>query len=221
MASKRRNIFYGETTEKELSIDGNPRQVIKWEHYSLNVSRGQRLLSLRRGSKGWVWENRALISGLEWDSRNYMNIINIKTDVSNGGSIPPIFPAESKRSCWTDERRMVASGTEFGGGTVYRPKCQPDGSYAPVQCHSGIGFCWCVTPAGKPINHSYVKGKTPHCNRKGTTKGGSECNKVERARFVNNLVYVFKVEYGKYAKRFQGIFFFVYSDSRNTISSDI
>ncbi|KAL1137615.1 hypothetical protein AAG570_009311 [Ranatra chinensis] len=33
------------------------------------MSRGHHLFSLRGGSKGWVWENRALISGLEWDSR--------------------------------------------------------------------------------------------------------------------------------------------------------
>ncbi|KAL1117610.1 hypothetical protein AAG570_003925 [Ranatra chinensis] len=33
------------------------------------MPRGHRLISLRGGFKGCVWENRALISGLEWDSR--------------------------------------------------------------------------------------------------------------------------------------------------------
>lgn len=40
-----------------------------------------------------------------------------------------------------------------------------------VQCHTYTGYCWCVTPDGKPISGSSVQNKTPVCS--GTVgKGG-------------------------------------------------
>lgn len=33
-----------------------------------------------------------------------------------------------------------------------------------VQCHTYTGYCWCVTPDGKPISGSSVQNKTPVCS---------------------------------------------------------
>lgn len=42
-----------------------------------------------------------------------------------------------------------------------------------VQCHTYTGYCWCVTPDGKPISGSSVQNKTPVCS--GTVgKGGKK-----------------------------------------------
>lgn len=32
-----------------------------------------------------------------------------------------------------------------------------------VQCHSYTGYCWCVTPNGRPISGTAVAHKTPRC----------------------------------------------------------
>ncbi|KAL1131515.1 hypothetical protein AAG570_011132 [Ranatra chinensis] len=51
-----------------MPVGGTPRRLILWEHYSPSMSRGHRLFSPRGGFKGCLREDKALISGLEWDS---------------------------------------------------------------------------------------------------------------------------------------------------------
>lgn len=46
---------------------------------------------------------------------------------------------------------------------VFVPVCNPDGTYSEVQCHSYTGYCWCVTPNGRPISGSSVVNKKPRC----------------------------------------------------------
>lgn len=43
-----------------------------------------------------------------------------------------------------------------------------------VQCHTYTGYCWCVTPDGKPISGSSVQNKTPVCS--GTVAVASTIN---------------------------------------------
>ncbi|XP_074044171.1 SPARC-related modular calcium-binding protein 2 isoform X1 [Macrotis lagotis] len=46
---------------------------------------------------------------------------------------------------------------------VFIPECNDDGTYSQVQCHSYTGYCWCVTPNGRPISGTAVAHKTPRC----------------------------------------------------------
>uniref|UniRef100_A0A2R8PH40 SPARC related modular calcium binding 2 n=1 Tax=Callithrix jacchus TaxID=9483 RepID=A0A2R8PH40_CALJA len=46
---------------------------------------------------------------------------------------------------------------------VFIPECNGDGTYSQVQCHSYTGYCWCVTPNGRPISGTAVAHKTPRC----------------------------------------------------------
>ena len=47
------------------------------------------------------------------------------------------------------------------------PTCLEDGTFAPVQCHPETGYCWCVTPSGKPIPNSSLRHARPNCTRRG------------------------------------------------------
>ncbi|XP_066596959.1 SPARC-related modular calcium-binding protein 2 isoform X2 [Prorops nasuta] len=58
-----------------------------------------------------------------------------------------------------------------------RPVCRPDGTYAPVQCHTETGYCWCVTPQGRPLPDTSVKHQRPKC-----TKPGSKLASVASTR---------------------------------------
>lgn len=71
--------------------------------------------------------------------------------------------ADSSNSDCVRERNEaleIARRPTFG---VYIPECKQDGTYTERQCHVTSGFCWCVTPDGKPIEGTPVHGRDPAC----------------------------------------------------------
>ncbi|XP_011636194.1 SPARC-related modular calcium-binding protein 2 [Pogonomyrmex barbatus] len=102
-----------------------------------------------------------------------------------------------------------------------RPACQNDGTYMPVQCHAETGYCWCVTPQGRPLPDTTVRYKKPRCLRSGSRSAASirsgqrrrspqpwkhrpyvgsnrqrnTCDRTEKSKFNANLIENFKIEY--------------------------
>ncbi|XP_022045190.2 CD74 molecule, major histocompatibility complex, class II invariant chain a [Acanthochromis polyacanthus] len=54
----------------------------------------------------------------------------------------------------------TAERTKIG---EYRPQCDEEGRYKPIQCWFSNGFCWCVDTAGNPIQGTTVRGR-PQCS---------------------------------------------------------
>lgn len=53
----------------------------------------------------------------------------------------------------------------------FRPSCEEDGSFSPVQCHEG--FCWCVdVTSGQPVSEGVRGAERPTCG--GCTRPGSD-----------------------------------------------
>ena len=54
-----------------------------------------------------------------------------------------------------------------GAIDVSFPDCNPDGTYAPVQCLGWVEYCWCVSPDGKtkPGTGVHGFGDRPDCGR--------------------------------------------------------
>ncbi|XP_011144336.1 SPARC-related modular calcium-binding protein 2 isoform X1 [Harpegnathos saltator] len=100
------------------------------------------------------------------------------------------------------------------------PTCRPDGTYAPVQCHTETGYCWCVTPQGRPLPDTSVRHDRPRCLRPGSRSAASirsgqrrrspnwkqrrqydsnrhrnTCDRNEKSKFNANLIENFKIEY--------------------------
>ena len=46
---------------------------------------------------------------------------------------------------------------------VFVPKCEPDGSFAQVQCLNTSRYCWCVDNNGKEIQGTRVRLTQPKC----------------------------------------------------------
>ncbi|XP_028982450.1 SPARC-related modular calcium-binding protein 2 isoform X2 [Diachasma alloeum] len=103
-----------------------------------------------------------------------------------------------------------------------RPVCRPDGTWAPVQCHTETGYCWCVTPQGRPLPDTSVKNEKPRCmkaaasspsgtastrsgqrrrspnwkqRRQYTSRHRNTCDRAEKSTFNTNLIGNFKIEY--------------------------
>ncbi|ETE72934.1 SPARC-related modular calcium-binding protein 1, partial [Ophiophagus hannah] len=62
------------------------------------------------------------------------------------------------------ERAQALDQVKKPQEAVFVPECHEDGSFTQVQCHTYTGYCWCVTPDGKPISGSSVQNKTPVCS---------------------------------------------------------
>lgn len=68
-----------------------------------------------------------------------------------------------------------------------------------VQCHSYTGYCWCVTPNGRPISGTAVAHKTPRCPGKSCLAG-----QVVRQYVMNSRVYLWHLIRLKQKKFFAG-----------------
>ncbi|CAG0903100.1 unnamed protein product, partial [Cyprideis torosa] len=56
--------------------------------------------------------------------------------------------------CFHNAQRPCTSALKKTGQRrlgVYVPKCDASGYYAPLQCHSSVGVCWCVDKHGIEI----------------------------------------------------------------------
>lgn len=60
-----------------------------------------------------------------------------------------------RQPCWASESKEEGAA------------CLPDGRFAPVQCHRATGYCWCVTPRGRPIPNTSRKNRKPRCKKRG------------------------------------------------------
>ncbi|XP_059841072.1 SPARC-related modular calcium-binding protein 1-like isoform X2 [Hypanus sabinus] len=69
----------------------------------------------------------------------------------------------SKLRCQEDRAQALAQ-TRKTTDSIIVPECNEDGTFAQVQCHKLTGYCWCVTPEGKPVSGSSVHNQTPTCS---------------------------------------------------------
>lgn len=42
---------------------------------------------------------------------------------------------------------------------VFKPNCDENGNYMPLQCYGSIGYCWCVFPNGTEVPHTRSRGR--------------------------------------------------------------
>uniref|UniRef100_A0A8C3JMB4 SPARC related modular calcium binding 1 n=1 Tax=Calidris pygmaea TaxID=425635 RepID=A0A8C3JMB4_9CHAR len=96
---------------------------------------------------------------------------------SASGSRPPSHGApDAGQSKCRLERAQALEQAKKPQEAVFIPECNEDGSFTQVQCHTYTGYCWCVTPDGKPISGSSVQNKTPVCSGSVTDKPSSQGN---------------------------------------------
>lgn len=114
------------------------------------------------------------------DCRKRLTDCSAKT----GGNIVPVcgsdgvtYPSECQiisKQCQGEDISVKQSGPCpekppcFSAKTAVRhgshPACREDGTYEPVQCHVETGYCWCVTPQGRPLPDTSVKNNKPNCD---------------------------------------------------------
>lgn len=118
--------------------------------------------------------------------------------------------------CQEERRTAIFDLSQRPGHETYTPFCKADGSFTAMQCHNGTGYCWCVTPEGKPIPNSSVEGYNIDCTKFGKQKGKlissrtpkqrrgvgtKDCSPAGRSIFNRNLIKRFNEEYTRASQR--------------------
>ncbi|XP_077586767.1 SPARC-related modular calcium-binding protein 1 isoform X2 [Stigmatopora nigra] len=85
---------------------------------------------------------------------------SVAEDAAQTEEAPPPPPSSK---CGV-ERGQAMEQAPRAQESIFVPQCNHDGSFAPVQCHTLTGYCWCVTADGKPVSGSSVHNRTPVCS---------------------------------------------------------
>nr|XP_020478241.1 HLA class II histocompatibility antigen gamma chain [Monopterus albus] len=74
--------------------------------------------------------------------------------------------SQQKPTAPTTEQAMTKCQREAKEGLIgsYKPQCDEQGHYMPMQCWHGTGYCWCVDGSGTPIPGTKMRGR-PQCPR--------------------------------------------------------
>ncbi|XP_028816903.1 CD74 molecule, major histocompatibility complex, class II invariant chain a isoform X2 [Denticeps clupeoides] len=75
---------------------------------------------------------------------------------------PPPNPTSGKpRVAELDTKCKLEASKKVNPG-VYKPQCDEQGDYMPMQCWSSTGYCWCVDKNGNKIPETLIRGR-PQC----------------------------------------------------------
>ncbi|KAM7389689.1 hypothetical protein PAMP_023652 [Pampus punctatissimus] len=76
---------------------------------------------------------------------------------------PPPPTPQPASSIMTKCQLEAAPGSSKIGS--YKPQCDEQGRYLPMQCWHATGFCWCVDESGTIIEGTEMRGRRPDCQR--------------------------------------------------------
>ncbi|XP_056328229.1 CD74 molecule, major histocompatibility complex, class II invariant chain a [Danio aesculapii] len=78
-------------------------------------------------------------------------MVNADEDVKSS----PESAVELESKCKLESEREVRPG-------FFKPACDEEGNYLPMQCWHSTGYCWCVTKDGTAIEGTRIRGR-PQC----------------------------------------------------------
>ncbi|XP_055980622.1 HLA class II histocompatibility antigen gamma chain [Sorex fumeus] len=68
-----------------------------------------------------------------------------------------VGPTEAPTKALTKCQEEVSRVSAVHPGS-FRPKCDENGNYLPLQCYGSIGYCWCVFPNGTEVPNTRSRG---------------------------------------------------------------
>ncbi|XP_024139988.1 CD74 molecule, major histocompatibility complex, class II invariant chain a [Oryzias melastigma] len=76
----------------------------------------------------------------------------------------PPAPTPQPASMIKTKCQLEASPDTISKIGSYKPQCDEQGKYKPMQCWHATGYCWCVDESGNPIEGTTMRGR-PDCRR--------------------------------------------------------
>ena len=97
---------------------------------------------------------------------NHNNPENTDNFESNLNQQPFLMESDNNvLDCLSEREVALELDTLEPDGHVFIPECLTTGHYAPAQCHTSTGYCWCVDDVtGRPVPGTSTHNVKPDCD---------------------------------------------------------
>uniref|UniRef100_A0A673KQ25 H-2 class II histocompatibility antigen gamma chain-like n=1 Tax=Sinocyclocheilus rhinocerous TaxID=307959 RepID=A0A673KQ25_9TELE len=85
-----------------------------------------------------------------------MRSLPLLVDADEEVKSSPESAVEVQSKCQLESQRQVRPG-------YFKPECDDQGNYMPMQCWHSTGYCWCVDKEGNEIPDTRIRGR-PQCS---------------------------------------------------------
>uniref|UniRef100_A0A8C1PLG9 H-2 class II histocompatibility antigen gamma chain-like n=1 Tax=Cyprinus carpio TaxID=7962 RepID=A0A8C1PLG9_CYPCA len=86
-----------------------------------------------------------------------MRSLPLLMDTDDDVKSTPESAVEVQSKCQLESQKQMKPG-------FYKPQCDEQGNYLPMQCWHSTGYCWCVDKNGNEIPGTSVRGRRPDCS---------------------------------------------------------
>ncbi|XP_042626556.1 H-2 class II histocompatibility antigen gamma chain [Cyprinus carpio] len=120
---------------------------------SVPLTKLQPIFTNQKEGSGQLDASRLMPKQMQLPMRSLPLLMDTDDDVKR----TPQSPVEVQSKCQLESQKQMKPG-------FYKPQCDEQGNYLPMQCWHSTGYCWCVDKNGNEIPGTSVRGRRPDCS---------------------------------------------------------
>lgn len=119
---------------------------------SVPLTKLQPIFTNHREGSGQLDASRLMPKRMQLPMRSLPLLVNMDEEVKSS----PESAVEVQSKCQLESMKQVRPG-------FFKPQCDEQGNYLPMQCWHSTGFCWCVDREGNELPDTRMRGR-PQCS---------------------------------------------------------
>ncbi|MGD1539679.1 thyroglobulin type-1 repeat-containing protein, partial [Vibrio harveyi] len=121
---------------------------------SVPLTKLQPIFTNQREGSGQLDASRLMPKKMQLPMRSLPLLVDADEEVKSS----PESAVELQSRCQLESQRQVRPG-------YFKPECDDQGNYLPMQCWHSTGYCWCVDKEGNEIPDTRIRGRPrPQCS---------------------------------------------------------
>lgn len=119
---------------------------------SVPLTKLQPIFTNHREGSGQLDASRLMPKRMQLPMRSLPLLVDMDEEVKSS----PESAVEVQSKCQLESMKQVRPG-------FFKPQCDEQGNYLPMQCWHSTGFCWCVDREGNELPDTRMRGR-PQCS---------------------------------------------------------
>nr|WMI32575.1 MHC class II antigen invariant chain [Gymnocypris przewalskii] len=120
---------------------------------SVPLTKLQPIFTNHREGSGHQDAARMMPKRMQLPARSMPLLLNMDEEMKSS----PESDVKVQSKCQLDSERQVKPG-------YFKPECDEQGNYLPMQCWHSTGYCWCVDKDGNEVPETRTRGERPQCS---------------------------------------------------------